>query len=128
MFMAVTSSKKGDSNVMRAIARAEAQVRTVEAALEDTRWRLAGLEAWTFDKEHAGLSIRVCVQQLASEQFLARDGSWQNSSETALHFDSVLHAVHHCRALKLRGAQFIISVPRTQGVAVIPMQLPGVTS
>jgi len=107
----------------KAADRAEAMARQVGAQLEEMRFRLAALEAWILDKEHAGLTTRTRLQNVSTKKFFADVGRWVEDPAEAAHFATVLNAVHFSHSKQLRNVQVVLEVERTSGVALMPVAL-----
>jgi hypothetical protein len=117
--------KHTTDDLKRNVNRCESAVRALESELEDMRFRLAALEAWILDKEHAGLTVKTMIQNVGTEKFLDRTGQWVTEPESAYDLTSALNALHHCRKERMHNVRLMLEVQRASGVAVIPVDLPG---
>ena len=117
------ADNRGD--IKRMMGRSDAVVQRLQTDLEETRWRLATLEAWILDKEHTGLIVRVLLQNMTSNKFLDADGQWRDERDSAFTLATTLNAVHYCQKEKLHHVRLVLEVQRTSGAAFIPVELPG---
>ena len=118
-------SKLSTDDLKRSVNRAESIVRAVETEMGEMRFRIAALEAWILDKEHAGLVTRTLIQNVSNETYLTRSGEWSKETAEAQNLTSATNALHHCRKERLRNVRLVLEIQRASGVALIPVDLPG---
>lgn len=118
-------SRQTADDLKRNINRCEGVLRNMETEMQEMRFRLAALEAWILDKEHAGLMVKALIQNIGTEKFLTRSGEWVKTTEDAYDLTSALNALHFCRKERMHNVRLLLEVQRTSGVAVIPVDLPG---
>ena len=118
-------SRQPTDDLKRNVNRCESIVRNLETEVQEMRFRIAALEAWILDKEHAGLMVKAMIQNVGTEKFLSRSGEWVEKAESAFDLTSALNAVHYCRKERIHNVRLMLEVRRAAGVAVIPVDLPG---
>jgi hypothetical protein len=118
-------SKQTTDELKRNVTRCESIVRSLESEMQEMRFRLAALEAWILDKENAGLPVKTMIQNIGTEKFLTRSGEWVKEAEAAHDLTSALNALHHCRKERIHNVRLMLEVRRPTGIAVIPVDLPG---
>ena len=118
-------SKASTDDLKRSVNRVESIARAVETEVAEMRFRIAALEAWILDKEHAGLLVRTLIQNVNNNTFLTRSGEWGQETAEAKDLTSATNALHHCRKERLLNVRLILEVQRASGIALIPVDLPG---
>ena len=118
-------SKVSADDSKKSVNRVESVLRTMETEMAEMRFRIAALEAWILDKEHAGILVRTFIQNADNETYLSRSGEWTRETAEAHNLTSATNALHHCRKERFHNVRLVLEIQRASGVALIPVDLPG---